>query len=56
MSYTEDELIGTVKKALNNEKLQAAVRLAGQRIRLENRSKLDSISSKLIDYLEAQRN
>lgn len=55
MTYTEEELIDTVEKALNNEELQAKVRRAGQRIQRENKSKLDSISNRIINYIDAQK-
>lgn len=51
MSYTEEQLIDSVEKALNNEELRLKVRRAGQRIRQENKSKLDSISNKVVDYI-----
>ena len=55
MTYTEEELIDTVEKALNNEELQAKVRRAGQRIQRENKSKLDSISNRIMNYIDGQR-
>ena len=55
MRYTEDELIGAVKKALQNEELRLKMKKAGQRIQLENQSKLDSISNKIVDFIEAQK-
>ena len=50
LTYTEEELVDTVTRTLNNEELRAKVRKAGQRIRLENKSKLDSISSRIVDH------
>lgn len=55
MSYTDDQLINCVKKALNNEELGVKMKKAGQRIRLESKTKLDSISNRIIHFIETQK-
>ena len=55
MAYTQEELIGTVEKALNNKELRVKVRKAGQRIQLECKSKLEAISSQIIDSIEDRK-
>lgn len=55
LTYTEEELISAVEKALNNEESRKKVKKAGQRIQQENKSKLDSISNRIVDYIDAQK-
>lgn len=49
-SYTDDELISTVEKALNDHELRIKLDKISKRIQKEN--KIDQVASKIVDYVD----
>lgn len=50
MTYTEDQMIDTVQKALNNQELKEKMQRASARIRSEN--KMDQIAKRIVDFVD----
>lgn len=49
MTYTEDELISLVEKAVNDTELKAKLAKVSQRIQKEN--SLEKIGNRIVDYV-----